>query len=60
MSDKGGSSIPSPGFSGSISGGGHDIGGSICYTNSTSSITGCVNGSTSNGGTGGLSITLRW
>ena len=60
MSDRGGSSIPSPGFSGSLSGGGRDIGGEVCYTNSDSSVTGCVSGSTDNGGTGGFSFTFRW
>ncbi len=60
MSDKGGSSVPSPGFSGTVSGGGSDIGGGICYTNSDSSFTGCINGSTSDGGTGGFSFTFRF
>lgn len=60
MSERGNSSIPSPGFSGSLSGGGSDVGGQVCYTNSNSSFTGCVSGSTSNGGTGGISLTFRW
>ena len=60
MSDKGESSIPDPGFSGSVNGGGRDIGGEICYTNSDSSFTTCVNGSTDNGGTVGIGFTWRW
>ena len=55
-----GSGVPSPGFSGSLSGGGHDIGGEVCYTNSDSSFTGCVNGSTGNGGSAGISFTFRF
>ena len=60
MSDKGGSSVPDSGFSGSFSGGGHDIGVEVCYTNSDSSMTTCVSGSTENGGSGGISFTWRW
>ena len=58
--NRGGSSVPSPGFSGSFSGGGHDIGVKACYTNSDSSMTTCVSGSTENRGSGGLSFTWRW
>ena len=60
MSDREDSSVPSPGFSGSIDIDGRDVGGEVCYTNSDSSFTGCVNGSTSDGGTAGFSFTLRW
>ncbi len=60
----GGSSIPNPGFSGSFNGdinpNGGSVSGEICYTNSDSSMTTCVNGSTDNGGSGGLSFTFRW
>jgi len=55
-----GSSASSPGFSGGFNVSGDDVGGNLCYTNSKSSMTGCVNGSTENGGTGGLSFTFRW
>ena len=55
-----GSGVPSPGLSGSLSGGGRDIGGEVCYTNSNSSMTGCVSGSTANGGTAGISFTFRF
>ena len=60
MSDKGESSIPDPGFSGSISGDGGDVKGEVCYTNSDSSFTTCVSGSTSGGGTAGIGFTWRW
>ena len=60
MSDRGNFSVPDSGFSGSLSGGGHDIGGEVCYTNSNSSMTGCVSGSTENGGSAGISFTIRW
>ena len=55
-----GSDASSPGFSASGNGNGGDFGGSLCYTNTKGSMTGCVNGSTANGGTGGLSFTYRF
>ena len=57
----GNSGVPSPGFSGSFSGGGKgDFGGQICYTNSSSSFTTCVSGSTANGGTGKLGFSFHF
>ena len=55
-----GSDASSPGFSASGNGNSGDFGGSLCYTNTKGSMTGCVNGSTANGGTGGLSFTYRF
>ena len=60
MFGKEGSSISSPGFSGGFSGGGHDFGGKVCYTNSDSSFTTCVSGSNSNKGEGKLGFTFRF
>ena len=49
-----------PGLSGSLTGGGSDIGAEVCWTNADSSVTTCVNGSTNDRGSGGISLTLRW
>ena len=58
MSDRGESYA---GVSGNISvDEGGDVGGEVCISNSDSSVTGCVNGSTENGGTGGISINIQW
>ena len=57
MSDRGESYA---GVSGSISVEGDDVGGEVCVSNSDSSVTGCVNGSTEDGGTVGISLNIQW
>ena len=57
MSDRGESY---GGVSGSISVEGGDVGGEVCVSNSDSSVTGCVNGSTADGGTVGISLSIQW
>lgn len=57
-------SVPDPGFSADvdIKGGndGPDIGGEVCYTNSDSTFTTCVSGSSADGGTVGIGFTVRF
>ena len=49
-----------PGWSASLTGGGRDIGGKVCYTSSNSRTTTCGYASTSNGGTVGVSFGFRF
>ena len=57
MSDRGESY---GGVSGNITVDGDGVGGEVCVSNSDSSVTGCVNGSTADEGTVGISLNIQW